>query len=90
MTMQLDFDLIFPIRDVASAELMTLKAACLWRAGVIDARQKTVVEQRAQKFLGTKMPQDASAGTCADSATSRGRRASVRCGPILSEIYSRT
>ncbi len=49
--MRLNVDLIFPIRDAASAELMTVKAACLRNAGVIDARQKKIVEQRARKFL---------------------------------------
>jgi hypothetical protein len=62
VTMQLDLDLIFPILDVASAKLMTLKAACLWNAGVIDARQRRLVEQRAQQFLATNIPQGASAG----------------------------
>jgi pimeloyl-ACP methyl ester carboxylesterase len=61
VTMQLDLDLIFPIRDVPSAELMTLKAVCLWNAGVIDARQRKLVDQRAQQFLETNIPQDASA-----------------------------
>jgi hypothetical protein len=51
-TMQFDLELIFPIRDAASAELMTLKAACLSNAGIIDARQRKIVEQRAQRFLG--------------------------------------
>ena len=50
-TMKFDLDLIFPIRDAASAELMALKAACLCNAGVIDARQKEIIERRAQKFL---------------------------------------
>jgi hypothetical protein len=60
--MQLDIDLIFPIRDAASAELMTLKAACLWNAGVIDARQKKMVELRARKLLeNDKVMQAASA-----------------------------
>ena len=49
--MQIDFDVIFSIQDPASAELMMLKAACLWNAGVIDTRQKQIVEQRAQKFF---------------------------------------
>jgi hypothetical protein len=49
--MQLDLDLIFPIRDPMSAELMTVKAVCLWNAGVIDYRQRKIVEQRAQQFL---------------------------------------
>jgi hypothetical protein len=52
--MQFDLDLIFPIRDAASAELMALKAACLCNAGVIDARQKEIIERRAQKFFSTK------------------------------------
>jgi hypothetical protein len=55
VTMQLDLDLIFPIRDVPSAELMTLKAVSLWNAGVIDARQRKLVEQRAQQFLEENM-----------------------------------
>ncbi len=49
--MQLDLDLIFPIRDAASAELMTVKAACLCNAGVICARQKKIIEQRAERYL---------------------------------------
>jgi hypothetical protein len=49
--MQLDLDLIFPIRDPMSAELMAVKAVCLWNAGVIDYRQRKIVEQRAQQFL---------------------------------------
>jgi hypothetical protein len=56
VTMQLDLELIFPIRDVPSAELMTLKAVCLWNAGVIDARQRKLVEQRAQQLLETNIP----------------------------------
>jgi hypothetical protein len=35
-SMAFDLDLIFPIRDVASADLMMLKATCLWNAGIID------------------------------------------------------
>jgi hypothetical protein len=70
VTMQFNFELIFPIRDVPSAELMTLKAACLWNAGVIDARQKKLVEERAQKFLEPKVPQGAGA-------------ARTRCDPIV-------
>jgi hypothetical protein len=50
-TMSLDLDLIFPIRDVPSADLMMLKAACLWNAGIIDDRQQELVHQRAEGFL---------------------------------------
>ena len=50
-SMTFDLDLIFPIRDVASAELMLLKATCLWNAGIIDDRQRKLVQQRAARFL---------------------------------------
>jgi hypothetical protein len=72
-TMQFDLELIFPIRDAASAELMTLKAACLSNAGVIDARQREIVEQRAQRFLG----QNVASAACArwDPFMRRARRA---------------
>jgi hypothetical protein len=75
-TMQFDLELIFPIRDAASAELMALKAACLCNAGVIDARQREIVEQRAQTFLGQNVFQHSSAA-CAwwDPFMRRARRA---------------
>jgi hypothetical protein len=50
-SMTFDLDLIFPIRDVASAELMLLKATCLWNAGIIDDRQRKLVQQQAARFL---------------------------------------
>jgi hypothetical protein len=50
--MSLDLDLTFPIRDVPSADLMRLKATCLWNAGIIDDRQRELVQQRAERFLG--------------------------------------
>jgi hypothetical protein len=86
VTMQLDLDLIFPIRDVPSAELMTLKAVCLWNAGVIDARQRKLVEQRAQQFLETNIPQDASAA-CMRSHDSWGRPLSTLPVGILSRLF---
>src|ERR1700730_17244102 len=49
-----DLDLIFPIRDVASADLMMLKATCLWNAGIIDDRQRKLVQQRAAGFSAGK------------------------------------
>jgi hypothetical protein len=49
--MTLDLGLLFPIRDGASAELMVFKAACLWNAGIIDDRQRQLVDQRARRFL---------------------------------------
>ena len=48
--MSLDLDLTFPIRDVPSANLMRLKATCLWNAGIIDDGER-IVQQRAERFL---------------------------------------
>jgi hypothetical protein len=50
-SMAFDLDLIFPIRDVASADLMMLKATCLWNAGIIDDGERELVQQRAERFL---------------------------------------
>jgi|SRR6516164_7761425 hypothetical protein len=50
-TMSLDLDLIFPIHDLPSANLMMLKANCLWSAGIIGDRQREVVQNRAERFL---------------------------------------
>jgi hypothetical protein len=49
--MSVDLDLIFPIRDVPSADLMKLKANCLRNAGIINDRQRELVQQRAERFL---------------------------------------
>ncbi|HEY7243316.1 MAG TPA: hypothetical protein VH678_05470 [Xanthobacteraceae bacterium] len=62
MHSDLDLDLIFPIRDVPSAELMRVKAACLRNAGVIDAHQKKIVDQRAQEFLKRKLGREGNEG----------------------------
>ena len=53
--MSFDLDLIFPIRDVPSADLMMLKAACLWNAGIIDDRQRELVHQRAEPVFATRL-----------------------------------
>jgi hypothetical protein len=34
---------------------MVLKAACLWNAGIIDDRQRELVQQRAERFLRRDM-----------------------------------
>jgi len=71
MIMQFNLDLIFPIRDAASAELMVLKARCLRSAGIIDLQQKNIVEQRAQQFLAKQESmQEASAACDIDGALS--------------------
>ena len=50
--MQRDIELIFPIKDVASAALMTIKADCLHKAGIINEAEKQHVHSRARTFLG--------------------------------------
>jgi hypothetical protein len=46
-----DSELIFPIRDAASAALMLIKADCLHTAGVISESDKECVYSRARTFL---------------------------------------
>lgn len=45
----LDMELIFPIRDEPSAQLMSLKAECLHIAGVISKREEQAVLGKAAK-----------------------------------------
>jgi hypothetical protein len=47
MRAPLDIDALFPIKDEASAWLMSLKAECLLRAGIITEGDRQVVEARA-------------------------------------------
>ena len=78
-TMQVDLDLIFPMRDAPSAELMAVKAACLCNAGVIDARQKNIVEQRAREFLrGNIWPTSTAACTPSDASSILRKRSGRR------------
>ena len=51
MHRSLKLELIFPIRDRPSAQLMALKAECLHMAGVISAREEQAVLERAAKAL---------------------------------------
>jgi hypothetical protein len=46
-----DIELIFPIKDAASAALMVIKADCLHNAGVISDGEKQWVQSRAHPFL---------------------------------------
>jgi len=47
LNVDLDIDLVFPIKDEVSAWLMCLKAELLFEAGVIDTDEKCTVLQRA-------------------------------------------
>jgi hypothetical protein len=46
-----DIELIFPIKEAASAALMVIKADCLHNAGVISDGEKQWVYSRAHPFL---------------------------------------
>jgi hypothetical protein len=47
-----DIEVIFPIKDAASAALMLIKADCLHTAGIINEAEKQHVHSRARTFLG--------------------------------------
>jgi hypothetical protein len=57
--MQRDIELIFPIKDAASAALMTIKADCLHKAGIINEAENQHVHSRARTFLGDATLKDA-------------------------------
>ena len=46
-----DIEVIFPIKDAASAALMVIKADCLHKAGIISGQEKQWVDSRAGTFL---------------------------------------
>ena len=54
-----DIELIFPIKDAASAALMVIKADCLHNAGVISDGEKQWVHSRARPFLADGTLKDA-------------------------------
>ena len=55
-----DIEVIFPIKDAASAALMLVKAGCLHTAGIINEAEKQYVHSRARTFLDHATPQEAS------------------------------
>jgi hypothetical protein len=52
-----DNEVIFPIKDAASAALMLIKADCLHKAGVISEGEKQWVDSRARTLLDDATPQ---------------------------------
>ncbi len=46
-----DIEVIFPIKDAASAALMLIKADCLHKAGIINEAEKQYIHSRACTFL---------------------------------------
>jgi hypothetical protein len=55
-----DIEVIFPIKDAASATLMLIKADCLYTAGIINEAEKQYVHSRARTFLDHATLKDAS------------------------------
>ena len=54
-----DIELIFPIKDAASAALMLIKADCLHTAGIISEAEKQWVHSRGRTFLADATLKDA-------------------------------
>jgi hypothetical protein len=52
---KLDLALIFPIKDEPSAWLMSLKAVCLYQAGVISEAEKQQVHAAAAAAIDRKL-----------------------------------
>jgi hypothetical protein len=46
-----DIEVIFPIKDAASAALMLIKADCLHTAGIINEAERQYVHSRARTFV---------------------------------------
>jgi hypothetical protein len=53
-----DIEVIFPIKDAASAALMLIKADCLHEAGIINEAEKQCIHSRACTFLDDATPKD--------------------------------
>ena len=49
MCRKLPLDIIFPVRDAASAHLALMKAECLYAAGVIDGDAKANLAERVDR-----------------------------------------
>jgi hypothetical protein len=59
MERALDMEVIFPIKDAASAALMAIKADYLHKAGIISEREKQWVDSRVRTFLDNSKLKDA-------------------------------
>ena len=49
--MPLDFNSLFPMKDVSSARLMKLKAFCLFRAGVLSENEMNELREKADGLM---------------------------------------
>jgi len=51
-----DLDQVFPIVDVPSAQLMKVKARCVFGVGAITAEQLAEIDRRADETIGEAAP----------------------------------
>jgi|GEM_PF-6066458 len=51
---RLDLDQIFPIHGPEAAKLMTLKARCLLRAGLLTSSEMLIIAARAARLMQDK------------------------------------
>ncbi|HET7679308.1 MAG TPA: hypothetical protein VFK79_04135 [Xanthobacteraceae bacterium] len=49
--MPLDFNRLFPMKDLPSARLMKLKAFCLFRAGVLSEKDTNEIRKKADALM---------------------------------------
>ena len=54
-----DMEVIFPVKDAASAALMAIKADYLHKAGIISEQEKQWVDHRVHTFLDDAKLKDA-------------------------------
>jgi hypothetical protein len=59
MQREWNIELIFPIKDAASAALMVIKADYLHKAGIISVAEKRWVNSRARTFVDDATLKDA-------------------------------
>jgi hypothetical protein len=59
MNRRMDSELIFPIKDAASAALMIIKADCLRNTGVINESERQWVYSKARAFSADATLEDA-------------------------------
>lgn len=59
MSPALNLGLIFPIKDEPSAWLMSLKAECLYEAGILNKAEKQELDARVRRARAIAKPKQA-------------------------------
>jgi hypothetical protein len=78
MRRTLDMEVIFPIKDAASAALMAIKAEYLHKAGIITEREERWVDARVRTFLNDAPAPRALKGKAAPGAHPTNARPSAQ------------